>query len=290
MSVYLNEALSGNGAEGDSLQPTSELLPPSPPSQRNFHLSPDDKNDNEKLAGGFRMGQNAVDHKSDEQTVAENSSTAHDRFRPSWSSSGRRSLRVSVNLMFYLNPNWTVFREIHQFANQFGFAKIYLPSDNCRSIPYIFERKAYLPTCLPAMPPEGSTKVEVLPSCPSPERSSRDAGVGFEPRIFRSEGDKSSDKPRQPLTGLRESGQMLYMKLSEVVQKINMKVKDCVGKWLAKDNLGEKLAEVLEIRKTITQRKYEGWDTAKLPKPRQGKSSGTSRVRTTELPVSKFVL
>ncbi|KAG5444263.1 hypothetical protein CSKR_104530, partial [Clonorchis sinensis] len=40
--------------------------------------------------------------------VAENPSTAHDRFHPSASgSSGRRSPRVSVNLMFYLNPNWT---------------------------------------------------------------------------------------------------------------------------------------------------------------------------------------
>ncbi|KER30240.1 hypothetical protein T265_03295 [Opisthorchis viverrini] len=42
-------------------------------------------------------------------SVAENSSTAHDWFRPSWGSSGRRSPRVSVNLMFYLNLNWTVF-------------------------------------------------------------------------------------------------------------------------------------------------------------------------------------
>ncbi|KAG5442536.1 hypothetical protein CSKR_108731, partial [Clonorchis sinensis] len=41
--------------------------------------------------------------------VAENSSTAHDRFRPSWGSSGRRSPRVSINLMFYLNPNSTDF-------------------------------------------------------------------------------------------------------------------------------------------------------------------------------------
>ncbi|KAG5445891.1 hypothetical protein CSKR_109645 [Clonorchis sinensis] len=41
--------------------------------------------------------------------VAENSSTAHDRFHPPRGSSGRRSPRVSVNLMFYLNPNWTVF-------------------------------------------------------------------------------------------------------------------------------------------------------------------------------------
>ncbi|KAG5452439.1 hypothetical protein CSKR_112867 [Clonorchis sinensis] len=36
--------------------------------------------------------------------VAENSSTAHDRFRPSWGSSGRRSPQVSVSLMFYLKP------------------------------------------------------------------------------------------------------------------------------------------------------------------------------------------
>ncbi|KAG5442355.1 hypothetical protein CSKR_109281 [Clonorchis sinensis] len=40
--------------------------------------------------------------------VAENASTAHDRFRPpSSGASGRHSPRVSINLMFYLNPNWT---------------------------------------------------------------------------------------------------------------------------------------------------------------------------------------
>ncbi|GAA36356.2 Niemann-Pick C2 protein, partial [Clonorchis sinensis] len=40
--------------------------------------------------------------------VAENFSTAHDRFHPSISGSpGRRSPRVSVNRTFYLNPNWT---------------------------------------------------------------------------------------------------------------------------------------------------------------------------------------
>ncbi|KAG5441431.1 hypothetical protein CSKR_107663 [Clonorchis sinensis] len=42
--------------------------------------------------------------------VAENCSTAHDRFRPSNSgSSGRLSPGVSVNLMFYLNPFCTKF-------------------------------------------------------------------------------------------------------------------------------------------------------------------------------------
>ncbi|KAG5445299.1 hypothetical protein CSKR_111853 [Clonorchis sinensis] len=39
------------------------------------------------------------------------SDQAHERFRPSWSSSGRHSPRVFVNLMFYLNPNWTDFEK-----------------------------------------------------------------------------------------------------------------------------------------------------------------------------------
>ncbi|KER24309.1 hypothetical protein T265_07995 [Opisthorchis viverrini] len=42
--------------------------------------------------------------------VAKNSSTVHDWFCPSVSgSSGRSSPRVSINLMFYLSPNCTVF-------------------------------------------------------------------------------------------------------------------------------------------------------------------------------------
>ncbi|KER25735.1 hypothetical protein T265_14151, partial [Opisthorchis viverrini] len=46
---------------------------------------------------------------SEEETthkVAENLLTAHDRFRPSWGSPGRRDPRVSVKLMFCLNLNW----------------------------------------------------------------------------------------------------------------------------------------------------------------------------------------
>ncbi|KER29238.1 hypothetical protein T265_04086 [Opisthorchis viverrini] len=39
--------------------------------------------------------------------VAENASTAHDQFCPSWGSSGKRSPRVSVKPMFYINPYWT---------------------------------------------------------------------------------------------------------------------------------------------------------------------------------------
>ncbi|KER23228.1 hypothetical protein T265_08841 [Opisthorchis viverrini] len=49
--------------------------------------------------------------------VAENPSTAHDRFHPSWGSSGRHGPRVSVNLMFYLKPNCTKLANMHSFAN-----------------------------------------------------------------------------------------------------------------------------------------------------------------------------
>ncbi|KAG5441730.1 hypothetical protein CSKR_110670 [Clonorchis sinensis] len=38
--------------------------------------------------------------------------------------------------------------------------------------------------CLVAMPPEGCTRVGKLPGCPSLDRGSREAEVGFEPRIF----------------------------------------------------------------------------------------------------------
>ncbi|KAG5449973.1 hypothetical protein CSKR_109893 [Clonorchis sinensis] len=54
----------------------------------------------------FEMSQYAF-MKETTHRFTENSSTAHDRFRPSWDSSGRRDPRVSVNRMFYLNPNWT---------------------------------------------------------------------------------------------------------------------------------------------------------------------------------------
>ncbi|KER20629.1 hypothetical protein T265_10866 [Opisthorchis viverrini] len=47
---------------------------------------------------------NKTDSKETTHEVAENSSTAHDWFRPSSSSSGRLSPQVSVNLMSYLNP------------------------------------------------------------------------------------------------------------------------------------------------------------------------------------------
>ncbi|GAA49842.1 hypothetical protein CLF_103669, partial [Clonorchis sinensis] len=52
--------------------------------------------------------------------------------------------------------------------------------------------------CLAAMPPKGSTGAGILPGCPSLDRGSREAGVGFEPRTFRSKrnpiGDSSTSR------------------------------------------------------------------------------------------------
>ncbi|KAG5444787.1 hypothetical protein CSKR_113920 [Clonorchis sinensis] len=45
--------------------------------------------------------------------------------------------------------------------------------------------------CLAAMPPKGSTRAGILPGCPSPDRGSREAEVGFEPRTFRSRSMKA---------------------------------------------------------------------------------------------------
>ncbi|KAG5446471.1 hypothetical protein CSKR_105815, partial [Clonorchis sinensis] len=56
--------------------------------------------------------------------VAENSSTAHDWFRPSVSgSSGKRGPQVSVNFMFYLNPGTFTCLETSQTGDSAGFQR-----------------------------------------------------------------------------------------------------------------------------------------------------------------------
>ncbi|KAG5447752.1 hypothetical protein CSKR_106788 [Clonorchis sinensis] len=46
--------------------------------------------------------------------VAENSPRAHDRFCPSWDSSGKHISRDSVNLVSFFNSNWTDFDKYSQ--------------------------------------------------------------------------------------------------------------------------------------------------------------------------------
>ncbi|KAG5454007.1 hypothetical protein CSKR_102078 [Clonorchis sinensis] len=73
--------------------------------------------------------------------VAENSSTAHDRFRPS----GRRSLRGSVNLMFYLNPllsSMLLISASLQWHPKFGSSRLIMEDDSVACF------SSRLPTCL----------------------------------------------------------------------------------------------------------------------------------------------
>ncbi|KER19369.1 hypothetical protein T265_11835 [Opisthorchis viverrini] len=63
--------------------------------------------------------------------------------------------------------------------------RIILDSERKRSAVALFR-------CLPAMPPEGSTRARILPGRPSLDRRSRVAEVGFEPRTFRSVNSRSS--------------------------------------------------------------------------------------------------
>ncbi|KAG5454445.1 Heteroproteinous nuclear ribonucleoprotein L, partial [Clonorchis sinensis] len=62
-----------------------------------------------------------------------------------------------------------------------------------REIKKNINRSAVTPfRCLAAMPPEGSTRAEILPGCPSLDRGSREAEVGFEPRTLWSANSRSN--------------------------------------------------------------------------------------------------
>ncbi|KER29553.1 hypothetical protein T265_03851 [Opisthorchis viverrini] len=66
------------------------------------------------------------------------------------------------------------------------------------------ERSALAPfRCLAAMPPERSTRAGILPGCPSLDRGSRVAGVGFEPRTFRSVNPRSNHLGAQRCMAVR---------------------------------------------------------------------------------------
>ncbi|KAG5450130.1 hypothetical protein CSKR_102197 [Clonorchis sinensis] len=80
-------------------------------------------------------------HRKDETThkVAENPSIAHDQFRQFWGSSGNRGHRVTVNLMFYLNPNWRDFdKYTHLHIN------LVFTGDSTESVVYDAQRQSHV--------------------------------------------------------------------------------------------------------------------------------------------------
>ncbi|KAG5445498.1 hypothetical protein CSKR_100985, partial [Clonorchis sinensis] len=68
-----------------------------------------------------------------------------------------------------------------------------------------WSRSAVTPfQCLASMPPEGSTRAEILPGCPSLNRGSREAEVGFEPQTLQSVNSRSNHLSHlAPLDDLR---------------------------------------------------------------------------------------
>ncbi|KER20534.1 hypothetical protein T265_15296, partial [Opisthorchis viverrini] len=71
-----------------------------------------------------------VNHQLKNPEVAENSSTAHYRFRPSWGSSGRRSPHVSANFMFYLKPNLTKLAKYTHLRTNFADTSLQVYMDH----------------------------------------------------------------------------------------------------------------------------------------------------------------
>ncbi|KER20277.1 hypothetical protein T265_15357, partial [Opisthorchis viverrini] len=134
--------------------------------------------------------------------------------------------------------------------------------------------------CLDVMPHEGGTRVRILPCCPSLDRGSREAEAGFEPRTCRSVNSRCTN-----LVHLAWN-EPYYMCLSAraSLEELNRNHMFRVSRPSAK--LGESFScTTLSAPRCHATRKYEGWDTTRLPKPRQGKSRGRGQVRTTELPV-----
>ncbi|KAG5441639.1 Guanine nucleotide-binding protein subunit alpha-11 [Clonorchis sinensis] len=113
-------------------------------------------------------------------------------------SSGRCSPPVFANLMFD-GPELHGISEMHSSTYPSGLITII--RQRFSWIPVEFRavkknRSAVAPfRCLTATPPEGSTRARILPGCPSLDRGSREAEVGFEPRTFRSVNSRSGHCP-----------------------------------------------------------------------------------------------
>ncbi|KER32163.1 hypothetical protein T265_12862, partial [Opisthorchis viverrini] len=180
--------------------------------------------------------------------------------------------------------------------------------------------------CLAAIPPEGCTRAGILSGCPSLDRGSREAEVGFEPRTFRSSANlltgRSVVRTRplpldsyclglgslavsQPSCSLRVAWQLGTERVLQLndfdyapsagVRDLFTRVASSIGSISLSEYVNEKSADsgatpLIEAAKTgsndivrvmtschATREKQEGWDTARLPKPRQGRSGSNDR-------------
>ncbi|KAG5452392.1 hypothetical protein CSKR_100797 [Clonorchis sinensis] len=221
--------------------------------------------------------------------VAENSSTAHDRFCPSWGSSGRRSPRVSVNLMFYLNPNRTDFDKYTHLQINLVLRETHLGSPvwfslSVRTLPLpdyfagdefihlIQNLKQDICPCVIS-----SGQLFRLPVVKNPGYWNEKQCLGL-----RSADPIISLNSMEPA---KDSQELFVLGALPIPQEDNyyLRVVKKINKSFSCSTLSVPSCHA-------TRGKHEGWDNARLPKPRQGKSRGRARVRTTDLPVSTLAL
>ncbi|KAG5447835.1 hypothetical protein CSKR_102287, partial [Clonorchis sinensis] len=171
--------------------------------------------------------------------VAKNSSTAHDRLRPSWGSSGRRSSRVSVNLMFYLNPNWTDCDKYTPLQ-----IKLVFMGDSNKSLVYDVPQLNVL------------YKGHLI--------------FQLDIRLTETLGLRLPDEPQ-------EGGSRAWAveEFSATLRVVYFVYRIQPTKWTYL-TMWFSCGTLFVPNCHATRRLHEGWDTARLPKPRQGKSRGSN--------------
>ncbi|KER27853.1 hypothetical protein T265_13717, partial [Opisthorchis viverrini] len=182
--------------------------------------------------------------------------------------------------------------------------------------------------CLTALPPEGCTRAWILPGCPSLDRESREAEVGFEPWNFRSVNSRSYHlghlapfsgvrKTRTPRSAVKKLVVCKKAPLDLGVILFNMWYRRHKPPFDAYPNHdvrpGHKrdafLATMFPLVRNgdmftdVNNLGYDydkpdmlschpvearGLDTVSLPKPRQAKSKYKGSIRTTNLPARMF--
>ncbi|KER23880.1 hypothetical protein T265_08342 [Opisthorchis viverrini] len=147
-----------------------------------------------------------------------------------------------------------------------------------------------------AVPPEGTGRADILPSCSSLDRSRRDAEVDSEPQTFQPGQPGSIPAPvlpsggvvarhRKGVTAERFFTTHVYLSppvrfLFELRNNSKLVWKRTLNRISGTWSNDLRVIHILEVfinrRDDATRRKHEGWDSASLPK--------SCRVRTTDFP------
>ncbi|KAG5455256.1 hypothetical protein CSKR_106438, partial [Clonorchis sinensis] len=116
-----------------------------------------------------------------------------------------------------------------------------------------FVRSAAAPLRRPnAMPPEGSTRAGILPGCPSLDRGSREAVVGFEPRTFCSVNSQFISYKMEPLSTTTSTDSMYQLRLVTVAPESNTGTATCSFQQ-RQSSVFDALADLEAAHKRVTE-------------------------------------